>query len=113
MLGLQVSIQACTEGIIPVSQKTKTLDPRQQDVYVFEVSSSLNIDFEHNCTGKLFLHVYIHSLFKLMKNTHPVTIVMLFDNDGNILDSKTVAFKTMEGCIYCPDGVCECEVSAR
>lgn len=36
---------------------------------------------------------------------------MLFNNDGNVLDSKLVSFKTMEGCIYCPDGVCECEVS--
>lgn len=36
---------------------------------------------------------------------------MLFDKDGNALDSKLVSFKTMEGCIYCPDGVCECEVS--
>lgn len=36
---------------------------------------------------------------------------MLFDNDGNVLDSKLISFKTMEGCIYCPDGVCECQVN--
>jgi hypothetical protein len=39
-------------------------------------------------------------------------VVMLFDNDGDVLDSKLISFKTMEGCIYCPDGVCECQVNA-
>ena len=40
-----------------------------------------------------------------------INVVMLFDNDGNVLDSKLISFKTMEGCIYCPDGVCECQVN--
>ena len=103
---MQVSIQACTEGIIPLSQKTKTLDPRQQGIYNFEVSSSLNIDYEHNCTGNY--NVMSGLVRELMVSN---ILVLLYDNDGNVLDTKVVSFKTMGGCIYCPDGACECEVS--
>ena len=48
----QVSIGQCTEGIVQVSEKTKTLNPRQQDTFVFEISASLNMDFQHNCTSE-------------------------------------------------------------
>ena len=37
--------------------------------------------------------------------------VMLSDQDANVLDMKTVSFKTIEGCIYCPAGQCDCDVS--
>ena len=71
------------------------------------MSSSLNIDFEHNCTGK-------HDpppLIKINAKLYGKNVVMLYDNDGNVLDSKSISFKTTEGCIYCPDGVCECQVN--
>jgi len=48
-----VSIGQCTEGIIQVSEKKKSLNPRQQDTFMFEISASLNIDFQHNCTSEL------------------------------------------------------------
>lgn len=35
---------------------------------------------------------------------------MLTDDDDNVLDSKTVQFNSTEGCVYCPDGQCTCEV---
>ena len=48
----QLSIGQCSEGIIQVSEKSKTIDPRQQKTFVFEISASLNIDFDHNCSSK-------------------------------------------------------------
>ncbi len=36
--------------------------------------------------------------------------VMLSDQDDNVLDMKTVSFKTFEGCVYCPAGQCDCNV---
>lgn len=36
---------------------------------------------------------------------------MLSDQDGSILDTKPVNFKTLESCVYCSDGQCNCTVS--
>ena len=58
----QVSIGQCTEGIIQVSEKTKTLNPRQQDTFMFEISASLNMDFQHNCTSEYVVVTYVTSV---------------------------------------------------
>lgn len=47
----QVAIDSCTEGIIRVSQRAKTINPMQQVEFEFQISSSLNLDLNHTCTG--------------------------------------------------------------
>uniref|UniRef100_A0A1X7UMY0 Generative cell specific-1/HAP2 domain-containing protein n=1 Tax=Amphimedon queenslandica TaxID=400682 RepID=A0A1X7UMY0_AMPQE len=80
-----VSINQCTDGIIRVSERIKTVDPRQQVTFEFELSSSLNVAFNHSC------------------------IIELTDKDGSLLDVRDIKFRTDEGCIYCPAGVCSCD----
>lgn len=38
---------------------------------------------------------------------------VLTDSDGTVLDMKVVSFSTMEGCVYCPAGQCDCDVSSH
>ena len=40
-----------------------TLKPYLEGTFVFEISSSLNLDYEHNCTGT---DVYIHCTYILI-----------------------------------------------
>ena len=47
----QVSVDDCTEGIVRVAEQTKTLDPRQQEKFEWQISAGMNSDFNHNCTG--------------------------------------------------------------
>lgn len=50
---LQVSIDKCTDGIIRVSDRSKTIDPRQQVTFDFQISASMNKAFNHSCNGKI------------------------------------------------------------
>ena len=40
-----------------------------------------------------------------------ILLVELTDKDGSLLDVRDIKFRTDEGCIYCPAGVCSCDVS--
>ncbi len=48
---MQVTVGECTDGIIQVSEKIKTINPRHMETFTFEISASINAEFEHNCTG--------------------------------------------------------------
>ena len=50
---LQISIDQCTDGIIRVSDRSKTIDPRQQMTFEFQISASMNKAFNHSCNGKI------------------------------------------------------------
>lgn len=52
---LQVSIDKCSDGIIRVSDRSKTIDPRQQMTFDFQISASMNKAFNHSCNGKINL----------------------------------------------------------
>ena len=116
-LFLQVSVDECTEGIVRVAQQTRGLDPRQQGTFEWEISAGINTDLDHNCTGKDALKLLLYSV---LNNTWvipelstwiPSIIVVLYDQDGGILDTKPIHFKTLDNCIYCSDGQCNCSVS--
>ena len=117
----QVSIGQCTEGIIQVSEKTKTLNPRQQDTFVFEISASLNMDFQHNCTSEYIVATHNYKCYFSCCRSEPSTVhictswfaAVLTNSDGTVLDMKIVSFSTMEGCVYCPAGQCDCDVSSH
>ena len=113
----QVSIDDCTEGIVRVAEQTKTLNPRQQEKFEWQISAGMNSDFNHNCTGI----VCVYTVQTPMQIIRPQELnflnmpynhtVVLYDRDGTILDTKPVHFKTLENCIYCSDGQCNCSVS--
>ena len=51
----QVGVDECSEGIVRVAQQTKSLDPRQQALFEWEISAGLNTDLDHNCTGNTLI----------------------------------------------------------
>ena len=55
------------------------------------------------CT-KLVLYMYSFIIIIII-------LVELTDRDGSLLDVRDIKFRTDEGCIYCPAGVCSCDVS--
>ncbi|XP_065882454.1 hapless 2-like [Dysidea avara] len=83
----EVVIESCTDGIIRVSTKQKTIDPREQAEFFFQISASLNIDANHTC--------YIN----------------LLDTEGVSLDRTPIQFSTFRTC-YCL-GQCECRCDDR
>ena len=102
---VKVSVGQCTDGIIQVSEKTRTINPRQMEIFVFEISASVNMELDHNCTGNQLLRWCPKQLNIVISVT-----VFLADQDANVLDMKMVSFTTIEGCIYCPAGQCDCDV---
>ena len=97
----------CSEGIVRVAQQTKSLDPRQQGLFEWEISAGLNTDLDHNCTGERDRILYTVYMY----NKVIIPIVVLSDSNGAILDTKPIHFKALDTCIYCSDGQCNCTVS--
>ena len=48
----QVSIDDCSSGIIRVSDRSQTIDPLLYGEFIFEVSTSINEDMNHTCSGE-------------------------------------------------------------
>ena len=110
---MQVSVDECTQGIVRVAQQTHSLDPRQQGTFEWEMSAGINTQLNHNCTGKTKTIIIIKKII-VYSNAwifSPYILVVLLDQDGGILDAKPIHFKTLDNCIYCSDGQCNCTVS--
>ena len=43
---------------------------------------------------------------------HVLFAAVLTNADGSVVDMKVVSFSTIEGCVYCPAGQCDCDVSS-
>ncbi len=40
-----------------------------------------------------------------------VCVVVLISGEGRLLATKSINFDTSAGCVYCPAGQCDCDVS--
>lgn len=68
------------------------------------------------CRHQPQLHWYIctltgHAISYSIQSYY--SAVVLSDQDGSILDTKPVHFKTLDNCVYCSDGQCNCTVSTE
>ena len=46
-----ISIEDCSDGIIRVSDRHRSIDPNQHGEYIFQLSTSLNENMNHTCHG--------------------------------------------------------------
>lgn len=79
----------------------------------------LILDSKSHLSSNSQLHSMLHTIILALVspmtlpygNVMKTIIVELTDKDGKLLDIREIKFKTEEGCIYCPAGVCSCSVS--